>query len=91
MQEPSSCPAPVETLVRVLEQALAEAGVTAAEVVSSDIWELPPEMSVPIVDKMVEGRGFPMVLAGNRVVCTDGVDSAAVVSELAGESSCSRR
>ena len=72
--------------MRTLEQALAEAGVASAEVVSGDIWELPPEMSVPVVDKMVEGLGFPMVIAGNRVVCTDGVDPAAVVSELVGKS-----
>jgi len=73
-------------LVRSLEKGLAEAGVAAVEVVAGDMWELPPEMSTPIVDKMIEGAGFPMVLAGSRVVCTDGVDLQTVVSELAGES-----
>ena len=73
---------PVEWLVRTVEDGLAKAGVDSAEVVASDLWELPAEMSTPIVDEMLAGHGFPMVLAGERVVCFDGIDLDAIVRGL---------
>ena len=39
-------------------------------------------MSTPVIDKMVAGQGFPMVLVDKRVVCVDGIDVDAVVHEL---------
>jgi len=73
---------PAEVLVRSLEAGISKAGVTTAEVVAGDLWELPREMSTPVVDEMIAGHGFPMVLLGERVVCMDGIDVDAVVKEL---------
>lgn len=73
---------PADVLVRTLEAGMIEAGITSAEVVAGDLWELPPERSKPVVDSMLEGHGFPMVLANERVVCVDGVDVQTVVSAL---------
>ena len=73
---------PADMLVETLEAGIAKAGITSAKVVAGDLWELPPEKSGPVVDSMMEGHGFPMVLAGECVVCVDGVDVATVVSAL---------
>lgn len=73
---------PAEMLVRSLEAGISKAGVTTAEVVAGDLWELPHEMSTPVVDEMVAGQGFPMVLVDKRVVCVGGIDVDAVVKEL---------
>ena len=73
---------PAEILIGSIEKGLAEAGITSAEVVSGDLWKLPREMNQPCVDEMVTGKGFPMVMVDDRVVCVDGIDVDAIIQEL---------
>ena len=41
---------PADMLVQALEAGVVQAGITSAEVVAGDLWELPPEKSKPVVD-----------------------------------------
>jgi len=74
---------PADWLVRTVEDRLAQEGIGPAEVVAAEIYELSPEQTTAILDEMVGGAPFPMVLVGERVVCTGGVDLEAVLEAAA--------
>ena len=78
----SPCSVPDEIIVGSLAAGLTKAGITSAEVVAEDMWELPPEMTTPVVDEMIAGHDFPMVMIDKRVICMDGINVDAVVKEL---------
>jgi hypothetical protein len=74
---------PAETVAEALERALADAGLTSAEVTVAEIYQLSPAESSVIIDEMVAGAEFPMVLVGERVACTGAVDLQAVLEATA--------
>ena len=73
---------PTEWLVGMLREGLAGAGLDAGEITADDLWGLPGHLSTPVVDEMVAGHDFPMVIVGDRVVCVGGVDVDSVVEAL---------
>ncbi len=74
---------PAETVTEALERALADAGLGPAEVTIAEIYQLSPAESTVIIDEMVAGAEFPMVLVGERVACTGTVDLQAVLEATA--------
>ncbi len=81
----SPCSMPVEYLVNTLKGGLAAAGIDWVEVVPGDMWELPPEVTTPVIDEVMAGHDFPMVLVDNRIACMNGIDVEAVVQALSSE------
>lgn len=75
---------PVDMLAKMLEESLSSAGVGPAEVITAEIYQLSPQASTVVIDEMVAGAAFPMVLVGDRVVCTGGVDLPAVLEATGG-------
>lgn len=70
---------PADYLVSTLEAGLTEAGIGPAEVSAAEIYQLLPEETTAVIDEMVAGSQFPMVLVGDRVVCTGGVDLQVII------------
>jgi hypothetical protein len=66
-----------------LHAALKSTGVADVDVAESDIYGLPPKAASSVVDKMVTGGEFPMVIIDDDVVCEGGVDAGAVAQALA--------
>lgn len=81
--EVDPCGMPTEWFVSVLQRALDAAGVAEVQVESADLYELPQASITAVVDEMVTGSEFPMVLVDDRVVCVGGVRPEAVLGALA--------
>lgn len=54
-----------------------------AELAETDLSDLADAERTSVIDAMVAGADLPMVLVGDEVVCTDGVDAPAVVAAAA--------
>lgn len=70
---------PAEWFVSAIEERLAAAGKADTQVITAEIYQLTPGESTVVIDEMVAGSEFPMVVVGDRVVCTGGVDLQAVL------------
>ncbi len=73
---------PTEPLAATLEQGLTAACADFIEVVEAGLGELPQDAVTAVVDEMVAGSQFPIVLVGARVACVGGVDLQAVLQVL---------
>lgn len=71
---------PAEGLVALVEEKLRAADIGSVEVVSAELYDLAGQASIAVVDEMVVGSDFPMVLVADRVVCTGDVDLDAIVA-----------
>lgn len=82
----TACSAPREVLARTLKAGLSAAAVEVADIRAGDMGELselPDAARHAVLDEIVAGSDFPMVVVGERVACVGGVDVSAVVAALA--------
>lgn len=71
---------PAEQLVTMIEQRLAAADLGPVEVVAAELFDLAGQASTAVVDEMIFGSDFPMVLVADSVVCTGSVDFDAILA-----------
>jgi hypothetical protein len=73
---------PTEWFVNIVERAITSAGITQADVSGCELYDLEPAAMHSVMDQVVAGHEFPMVLVGNRVACVGGVNADAVLDAI---------